>query len=116
MKAIFKETPYTEFWVHQLNVPEYISIAEKVISVLSQITATYLRDSGFSCLCEIESRKRNSITHVNPLISADYSVNPLVQTIVQLSFCMLIQMWLFASFQVLSSGCMSSSQGFLGAP
>ena len=59
MKALFKEASYTEFWVHQLNVPECRSIAEKVISVLSQITTTYLRGSGFSCLCEIKSRKRN---------------------------------------------------------
>ena len=38
----------------------------------------------------------------------------LVQTAVQLSFCMLILKWLFASFQILSTGCMSSSQEFLG--
>ena len=34
MKALSKETPYTEFWVHQLNVAEYESIAKKAISVL----------------------------------------------------------------------------------
>ena len=36
----------------------------------------------------------------------------LVQTVVQLSFCMLILMWLFASFQIFNTGCMSSSQNF----
>ena len=68
MKALFKETPYTEFWVHLLNVPEYRSIAEKAISVLIQMPTTYLCESGFSCLCEIKSRKRNSITHIDPLM------------------------------------------------
>ena len=29
MKALFKETPYTEFWVHLQNVPEYRHIAKK---------------------------------------------------------------------------------------
>ena len=29
MKALFKETTYTEFWLHLLNVPEYRSIAKK---------------------------------------------------------------------------------------
>ena len=29
---------------------------------------TYLCESGFSCLCEIKSRKRNSITHIDPLM------------------------------------------------
>ena len=68
MKALFKETPYTEFWVHLLNVPEYRSIAKKAISVLIQMPTTYLCESGFSCLCEIKSRKRNSITHIDPLM------------------------------------------------
>ena len=68
MKALFKETPYTEFWVHILNVPEYRSIAKKAISVLIQMPTAYLCKSGFSCLCEIKSRKRNSITHIDPLM------------------------------------------------
>ena len=68
MKALFKETPYTEFWVHLLNVPKYRSIAKKAISVLIQMPTTYLCESGFSCLCEIKSRKRNSITHIDPLM------------------------------------------------
>ena len=29
---------------------------------------TYLCESGFSCLCEIKSRKRNSITLIDPLM------------------------------------------------
>ena len=68
MKALFKETPYTEFWVHLLNVPEYRKIAKKAISVLIQMPTTYLCESGFSLLCEIKSRKRNSITHIDPLM------------------------------------------------
>ena len=67
MKALFKK-PYTEFWVHLLNVPEYRSIAKKAISVLIQMPTTYLCESGFSCLCEIKSRKRNSITYIDPLM------------------------------------------------
>ena len=38
----------------------------------------------------------------------------LVQTVVQLSFSMLILMWFFASFQIWGTGCMSSSQDYLG--
>ena len=37
-----------------------------------------------------------------------------MQTVVQLSFCMLILKWLFSSFQILSAGYMSLSQEFLG--
>ena len=29
IKVLYKETLYTEFWVHLLNVPEYRSIAKK---------------------------------------------------------------------------------------
>ena len=68
MKALFKETAYIEFWVHLLNVPEYKSIAEKAISVLIQIPITYLREIGFSWLCEIKPCKRNSITHIDSLM------------------------------------------------
>ena len=50
MKVLFKETPYTEFWVHLLNVPEYRSMAEKVISILIQMPMMYLCKSSFSCL------------------------------------------------------------------
>ena len=32
-----------------------------------QIPSTYLCKSGFSCLCEIKSFKRNSITHIDSL-------------------------------------------------
>ena len=63
-----KETPYIDFWVHLLNVPEYRSIAEKAISMLIQMPATYLCKSVFSYLCEIKSRKRSSITHIDPLM------------------------------------------------
>ena len=48
MKALFKETPYVEFWVYHL--PKYRSTVEKVIFVLIQITTTYLWNSVFSCL------------------------------------------------------------------
>ena len=66
MKALFKETPYIEFWVHLLNVPEFRKIAKMAIFVLIQILRTYyLCESGFSCLCEIKSRKRNSITPID---------------------------------------------------
>ena len=68
MKALSKETSYAEFWVHLLNVPEYRSIAKTAISVLIQMPTTYLRGSVFSCLCEIKSRKRNSITHIDSLM------------------------------------------------
>ena len=37
-----------------------------------------------------------------------------MQTVVQLSFSMLILIWLFASFQILSTGCVSLLQDFLG--
>ena len=37
-----------------------------------------------------------------------------MQIVAQLSFCTLFLMWLFASFQILSTGCVSSSQDFLG--
>ena len=50
MKALFKETPHTELWVHQLNVPEYRSIAKKAFSVLIQMPTTYL--------CERNLRKK----------------------------------------------------------
>ena len=61
MKAILRETPYTKFWVHLLNVPQYWNIAKYAISVLIKMPTTYLCESVFSCLCEIKSRKRNSI-------------------------------------------------------
>ena len=67
-KALFKETPYTKFWLHLQNVPEYRSIAKKAISVFIQMPTTYLCKSVFSCLREIKSRKRNSITHYDPLM------------------------------------------------
>ena len=38
----------------------------------------------------------------------------LVQIALQLSFCMLVLIWFFASYQILSKGCMSTSQDFLG--
>jgi len=63
-----KETQYTDLWVHLLNVPEYRSIAEKAISMLIQMPATDLCQSGFSYLCETKSRKRSSITHIDPLM------------------------------------------------
>ena len=71
MEALFKETPYTEFWVQLLNMPEYRSIAKNAISVFIQMpttATTYLCESGFSCLCEIKSRKRNSITPIDTLM------------------------------------------------
>ena len=71
MKALLKETPYTELWVHLLNVPEYRKIAKKAISVLIQMPTTYLCESGFSCLCEIISRKRNSIELIDPLMRGE---------------------------------------------
>ena len=37
MKALLKETPYTEFRVHLLNVPEYKRLAKKAISVFIQM-------------------------------------------------------------------------------
>ena len=58
MKALFQEKSYCDFWVHLLDVPEYRSIAEKAICILIQMPITYLCESGFSCLCEIKSRKR----------------------------------------------------------
>ena len=54
-----------------LNVPEYRSIAKKAISVLIQMpttATTYLCESVFSCLCEIKSGKRNSITPIDTLM------------------------------------------------
>ena len=68
MKALFQEKSYSDFWVHLLDLPEYRSIAEKAICILIQMPTTYLCESGFSCLCEIKSRKRNSITHIDPLM------------------------------------------------
>ena len=65
VKALFKETPYTDFWVHLLNVPEYSSLVEKAVAMLIQMPTTYLSESGFSCLCEIKSQKRNSIIHID---------------------------------------------------
>ena len=63
MKALFKETPYTEFWVRQLNVPEYKCIAKKAISVFIQMPTTYLCESGFSCLCEIKGILSQTLIH-----------------------------------------------------
>ena len=65
MKALFKEIPYTEFWVHLLNVPECRSIPKKAISVLIQMPTTYLCESVFSCLCESISPNRNLIKHID---------------------------------------------------
>ena len=42
MKALSKETPNTEFWVHLLNVPEYKYIVKKANSVLIQMPTVYL--------------------------------------------------------------------------
>ena len=36
--------------------------------MLIQMPATYLCKSVFSYLCEIKSRKRSSITHIDPLM------------------------------------------------
>ena len=65
MKALFKEIPYTEFWVHLLNVPECRRIAKMQISVLIQMPTTYLCESVFSCLCESKSPNRNLIKHID---------------------------------------------------
>ena len=54
--------------MHLLNVLEYRSMAKKAISVLIQMPTTYLSKSGFSCLREIKSRKRNSITPIDTLM------------------------------------------------
>ena len=57
MKALFKEIPYTDYWVHLLKVPEYRSLAEKAVAMLILMPRTYLCESAFSCLCEIKSGK-----------------------------------------------------------
>ena len=49
-------------------MPKCRSIVKKAISVLIQMPITYLCESGFSCLCEIKSCKRNSIIHSDPLM------------------------------------------------
>ena len=50
MKALLKETPYTDIWVHLLNVQEYRSLAEKAVAMLIQMPTTYLCESAFSCV------------------------------------------------------------------
>ena len=47
---------------------EYKAIAKKVISILIQMPTTYLCESVFSRLCEIKSRKTNSVTLIDPLM------------------------------------------------
>ena len=42
--------------------------SKKIISVLIQMPKTYLCESVISCLCEIKSHKRNSLTHSDLLI------------------------------------------------
>ena len=51
-----------------LNGLKYKTIAKKDISVLIQMSTTYLCESGSSCWCEIKSRKTNSITHIDSLM------------------------------------------------
>ena len=48
IKALFKETPYTDFWVHLLNVPEHRSLVEKAVAMLIQMLTTCLCESGYS--------------------------------------------------------------------
>ena len=52
---------------HLLNVPEYRSIAKRVISIFIQMPTMYLCENVVSFLYEIKSRKRNLITHIDPL-------------------------------------------------
>ena len=52
---------------HLLIVPEYRSIAKRAISIFLQMPTKYLCENGFSFLFEIKSRKRNLITHIDPL-------------------------------------------------
>ena len=85
MKALFQEKSYSDFWVHLLDVPEHRSIAEKAICILIQMPTTYLCKSGFSCLCKIKSQKRNSITHIDPLMrgATEQEINPRFQLLVE---------------------------------
>ena len=85
MKALFQEKSYSDFWVHLLDVPEYRSIAENAICILIQMPTTDLCKSGFSCLCEIKSRKRNSITHIDPLMrgAIEQEINPRFEQLVE---------------------------------
>ena len=52
---------------HLLNVPQYRSIAKRAISIFLKMPTTYLCENGFSFLYEIKSRKKNLITHIDPL-------------------------------------------------
>ena len=69
MKTLFKETPYPTCWGHLLNVPEFSSMSKRAISVFLQMPTKYLCENGFLLLCEIKSRKRNLMTHIDPLMT-----------------------------------------------
>ena len=86
MKALFQEKSYSDFWVHLLDIPEYRSIAEKAICILTPMPTTYLCESGFSCLCKIKSRKRNSITRIDPLMrgAIEQEINPRFELLVRI--------------------------------
>ena len=75
IKALLKRHDnYTDFWVHLQNVPEYRRIAKKPFSLFIQMPTTYLCENGFSFLCEIKSRKRNSITHIDSLMTDEGAI------------------------------------------
>jgi len=39
--------------------------------MLIQMPTMYLYKSGYSCLCEIKSQKRKSITHIDPFMRVE---------------------------------------------
>ena len=59
---------YNEVWVSLFEVHEYRNLAQKAISILAFMPATYLCKQGFSALVEIKSKKRSSIRDVDTLI------------------------------------------------
>ena len=72
------------------------------------------KDFGIECWLIIRNSKKVIKDNFLNLLCALSCVVFLVQTVVQLSFCMSILKWLFTLFQILSSGCINSWQEFLG--
>jgi len=65
MKTLFKETPYIDFWVHLLNVPEYRSVEKKAISMFIQMPTFYAEVVLFVCMKSNLEREIQSHTSIH---------------------------------------------------